>query len=181
MEQRFLYKSYFVFCILMRPAITFFVKKKFSLLYPDWYLSPACIFSTNFPRETAPLPTPTCGSGDTAPPSRLPLSALRASVKHSASYLGVPALWIRARGEHGSLLLVKSSFSKGLLRWQKWALSIPYVYNAFSSFNVNIWALKTVAFGSHFDVYQCMPVSNSSPSRPTWLNTKTGYTHRGIN
>ena len=37
------------FCILMRPAISFlksknfklFVKKKFSLLYPDWYLSPA--------------------------------------------------------------------------------------------------------------------------------------------
>ena len=43
MEQRFLYKSYFVFCILMRPANSFlksknfqlFVKKKFSLLYPD--------------------------------------------------------------------------------------------------------------------------------------------------
>ena len=43
MEQRFLYKSYFVFCTLMRPAISFlksknfqlFVKKIFSLLYPD--------------------------------------------------------------------------------------------------------------------------------------------------
>ena len=64
MEQRFLYKSYFVFCIMMRLAISFlksknfqlFVKKKFILLYPDrgiyplypdrgiypdWYLSPA--------------------------------------------------------------------------------------------------------------------------------------------
>ena len=52
MEQRFLYKSYFFFCILMRPAISFlksknlqfFVKKKFSLLYPDRYLSSACFF-----------------------------------------------------------------------------------------------------------------------------------------
>ena len=43
MEQRFFYKSYFVFCVLMRPAISFlksknfqvFVKKKFRLLYPD--------------------------------------------------------------------------------------------------------------------------------------------------
>ena len=43
MAQRFLYKSYFVFCILMRPAISFlksknfqlFVKKKINLLYPD--------------------------------------------------------------------------------------------------------------------------------------------------
>ena len=40
MEQRFLYKSYLVFCILMRPAISFlksknfqlFVKKQFSLI-----------------------------------------------------------------------------------------------------------------------------------------------------
>ena len=48
MEQRFLYKSYFVFCILMRPAISFlksknfqlFVKKKCSLLYPDQGILP---------------------------------------------------------------------------------------------------------------------------------------------
>ena len=50
MQQRFLYKCYFIFCTLMRPAITFlksknfrlFVKKRWSLLYPDRY-SPACL------------------------------------------------------------------------------------------------------------------------------------------
>ena len=57
MEQRSLYKSYFIFCILMRPGISFlkskkfqlFVKKKFSLLYPDRGIVPRLVpFSSLF-------------------------------------------------------------------------------------------------------------------------------------
>ena len=66
MEQGFLYKSYFVFCILMRPAISFFKskisnflwKKKFSLLYPDRGIYPigTCLQPENLTWAVTPHP-----------------------------------------------------------------------------------------------------------------------------
>ena len=54
MEQRFLYKSCFVFCILMRPAVGFsksktflqlFVTKNFSFLYPNLGFTPFRVYT----------------------------------------------------------------------------------------------------------------------------------------